>query len=202
MNTVCFIPTLGLLYPIDIDIRFTQTDPPSMLSIIAAVSKNRVIGLDNDLPWRLPNDFKYFKATTLGKPCLMARRTFDSLGGVLKGRTNIVLTTQQNFEAEGAIVVHSIEQGIAVANEHLGDTKEIMVLGGATLYEQILPIVDRLYLTEIDAEFEGDTFFPKFDRSLFCETSRRLHEVDDRHAHQFSFVVYDRVPTDKNQTAS
>ena len=184
------------LNQINIDTRFIQTDLPSMLSIIAAVSKNRVIGLDNNLPWHLPNDFKFFKATTLGKPCLMARKTFDSLGGVLKGRINIVLTTQQDFVADGAIVVHSIEQGIEVAKAHIGETNEIMVLGGATLYKQILPLVDRLYLTEIDAEFEGDTFFPKFDRSLFCETSRRPQEVDNRHAHPFSFVIYDRVRTD------
>lgn len=164
-----------------------------LISLIAAVPRNRVIGLDNDLPWRLPDDFRYFKRQTLGKPCLMARKTFESLAGALKGRTNIVLTTQTEYQADGGIVVHSIEEGLQVARREGPESDELMILGGATLYEQTLPIADRLYITEIDAEFEGDTFFPEFDRSEFREVSRKHHPVDDRHAFPFDFVLYERI---------
>lgn len=164
-----------------------------ILSIIAAVARNGVIGRDNDLPWRLPADLKYFRARTLGRPCLMARKTFESLGGGLKGRTNIVLTSQEDFRAEGAIVVHSIDEGLRVAEEHLGEGEEVMILGGATLYEQILPRVDRMYITEVDAEPQGDTTFPEFDESAWKIVARDDHEADERNPHDYSFVVRERV---------
>ncbi len=163
-----------------------------MISIIAAVARNRVIGKENDLPWRLPSDFRYFKSRTLGRPCLMARKTFESLDGALKKRINIVLTRNEGYEAEGAIVVHSIEEGLRVAREHLGEGEEIMILGGATLYEQILPQVDRMYITEVDLEPEGDATFPEYDREEWIEVEREEHEADERNECAYSFVVYDR----------
>lgn len=163
------------------------------ISIIAAVARNGVIGRENDLPWRLPADLKFFRSRTLGKPCLMARKTFESLGGGLKGRTNIVLTRDADYEAEGGIVVHSIDDGLRVAAEHLAEGDEVMILGGATLYEQILPQVDRMYITEVDAEPEGDTFFPTFDRGEWREVSREEHQPDERNPYGYSFVVYERT---------
>ena len=167
-----------------------------MISIIAAVARNRVIGRENDLPWRLPTDFRYFKSRTLGRPCLMARKTFESLDGALKKRTNIVLTRDEEYEAADAIVVHSIDEGLRVAEEHLGEGEEIMILGGATLYEQILPRVDRMYITEVAMEPEGDTFFPDYDRSEWVEVEREDHQADEKNEAAFSFVVYDRKKRD------
>lgn len=164
------------------------------ISIISAVAENRVIGKGNDLPWRLPRDFRYFKQMTLGKPCLMARRTFESLDGSLKGRTNIVLTGNESYQADDATVVHSIEDGLRVAEKHLEGGDEIMILGGATLYEAILPKTDRIYLTEVHESFEGDTYFPEINRDDWTEVSREDHDPDDRNPYPFSFVVLDRKP--------
>ena len=163
------------------------------LSIIVAMAENRVIGRENDLPWRLPADLRYFKSKTLGKPCLMARKTFESLGGALRGRTNIVLTRNELYTAEGAHVVNTIEEGLKIAERYLGDDEEIMILGGATLYEEILPRVDRLYITEVHESFDGDTRFPEFDRSEWKETSREDHPADEANAYPYSFVLLDRI---------
>lgn len=145
------------------------------ISIVAAVAANGVIGVDNRLPWRLPADMRRFRELTLGKPVIMGRRTYESIGRPLAKRTNIVLTRNLNFEADGCIVVHSAEAAIAAA----GDARELMVIGA---FETWLPLTDRLYLTQIAAEFEGDTFsrrsirlngrsfrpkrFPRCDQSL------------------------------------
>ena len=163
-----------------------------MLSIIAAMAANRVIGRDNDLPWRLPADFKYFKSKTVGKPCVMARKTFESLGGALKNRPNIVLTRDRAYSAEGAIVVHTIDEALAQAEAHRGDAEEIMILGGATLYEAILPQVDRMYITLIHEEFEGDTRFPEFDPNDWVEVWREDHEPDEKNKHRYSFTLLER----------
>lgn len=162
------------------------------ISIITAIAANGIIGKDNDLPWRLPADLKFFKAKTLGKPCVMARMTFDSLNGGLKGRTNIVLTRNPDFQADNAIVVHSIEEGLRAAEEHLGDGDEIMILGGATFYEAILPRTDRMYITRIHEEFEGDTSFPDFDENEWQEVWREDHEPDEKNAYSYSFVMLER----------
>ncbi|MGE3800280.1 MAG: dihydrofolate reductase [Candidatus Kapaibacterium sp.] len=163
-----------------------------MLSIIVAMAANRVIGRDNDLPWRLPADFKYFKLKTVGKPCVMARKTFESLGGALKNRPNIVLTRDRAYSAEGAIVVHTIDEALAQAEAHRGDAEEIMILGGATLYEAILPQVDRMYITLIHEEFEGDTRFPEFDLNDWVEVWREDHEPDEKNKHRYSFTLLER----------
>lgn len=164
-----------------------------IISMIAALAKNRVIGKDNDLPWRLPDDMKYFMQTTKGHHVVMGRKNFQSLPpkfSPLPHRTNIVVTRQLNFQAPGCVVVNSIDDAIdkaAGANE-----TELFVIGGAQIYEQALAKADRLYLTEIDAEVEGDTHFPKIDPSKWKEVMRKHHDVDDRHAFAFDFVVYER----------
>lgn len=163
------------------------------ISIITAIGANGVIGRDNDLPWRLPADLRFFKAMTLGKPCLMARRTFESLGGGLRGRTNIVLTRNPDYNPDGAIVVHTIDDGLRAAEENLGEGDEIMILGGATLYEEILPCVDRMYITRIHHEFEGDTYFPEFDEGQWVEVAREDHQPDEKNAYAYSFVTLERV---------
>lgn len=157
------------------------------LSLIAAMAKNRVIGRNNILPWHLPEDLKYFKATTLGKPILMGRKTFDSIGKPLPGRTSVVLTRNPDWHVEGCLVVQSLDAALM----QLADRDEILVIGGAELYQQTLPRADRLYLTEIDTDFEGDAWFPEFDRSQWQQISRQPHP-DNGRGFGFDFVVYQR----------
>lgn len=164
-----------------------------IISLIAALAKNRVIGKNNDLPWRLPDDMKYFMETTQGHCVIMGRKNYDSLPlkfRPLANRTNIVVTRQQNFKAEGCIVVHSMDDALNVARQH--HEKEVFVMGGAEIYAQALPIANRLYLTEIDAEIEGDTFFPAVDHQVYTELSRKKHGVDEKHQYAFDFVVYEK----------
>lgn len=157
------------------------------LSLIAAMAKNRVIGRNNSLPWHLPEDLKYFKATTLGKPILMGRKTFESIGKPLPGRTSVVLTRNPGWSFDGCLVVPSLDAALA----QLADREEILVIGGAELYQQTLARADRLYLTEIDADFEGDAWFPEFDRSQWQPISRQPHP-DNGRGFGFDFVVYQR----------
>lgn len=159
------------------------------LSLIAAMAKNRVIGRNNALPWHLPEDLKYFKATTLGKPILMGRKTFDSIGKPLPGRTSVVLTRNLEWSFDGCLVVSSVDDALA----QLADREEVLVIGGAELYQQTLPRADRLYLTEIDADFEGDAWFPVFDLSQWQQISRQPHP-DNGRGFGFDFVVYQRKP--------
>lgn len=164
-----------------------------IISLIAALAKNRVIGKNNDLPWRLPDDMKYFMETTKGHCVIMGRKNYDSLPlkfRPLANRTNIVITRQQNFKAEGCIVVHSMEDALNVARQH--QEKEVFVMGGAEIYAQALPLAHRLYLTQIDATIEGDTFFPAVDLGVYKELSRRKHSADQKHPYAFDFVVYER----------
>jgi dihydrofolate reductase len=139
-----------------------------LITVIAAVARNGVIGHQGRMPWRLPSDLRFFKQVTMGKPMIMGRKTWDSFGGKpLPGRPHIVLTKDQAFQADGAMVAHDMESAIATATrlaEEAGE-QEIMVIGGAQIYAAFLPIADRVYLTEIAATPEGDTFFPEFDRT-------------------------------------
>ncbi len=163
------------------------------ISLIAAVAKNRVIGKENDLPWRLPDDMKYFMQTTSGHHVLLGRKNYDSLLPKFKplpNRTNIVVTRQKDFKAAGCVVVNSIEKGIEIAR--VNNEKELFVIGGAQIYEQSLAEADFLYLTEINAEIEGDTYFPVFDSNEWTEVSRKPHVADERHRYSFDFVVYKR----------
>ncbi len=164
------------------------------ISIIAALSRNRVIGRNNDLPWKLPDDMKYFMETTRGNTVIMGRKNYDSLPQRFKplpNRTNIVVTRRQNFTAPGCQVVHSFEDAI-LASKNAGGA-EVFNIGGAELFKLGMSVTNRMYLTEIQAEIDGDVFFPDFDRKEWKETSRRHHPADERHAFAFDFVVYDRL---------
>lgn len=156
------------------------------LTLIAAVARNGVIGMDNALPWRLPEDLKRFKALTLGHPIVMGRKTWESLGRPLPGRLNIVVTRDAAYRAEGARVVHSVEAACELGS----DADEMFVIGGAEIYRLSLPQADRLQLTEIDADFAGDTWFPEFDRGAWRETAREAHENDAGLA--YAFVTLER----------
>jgi dihydrofolate reductase len=140
-----------------------------MISLIAALTQNRVIGKDNDMPWHIPEDLKFFKKTTLGKPMIMGRKTFESLPGLLPKRRHIVVTRQTNLKIEFAELAHSLEEAIDLAAQ---DNQEIMVIGGAQLYALALPMANRMYLTYIHADIEGDTFFPDFKQEEWQEISR------------------------------
>jgi dihydrofolate reductase len=149
------------------------------------MSRNRVIGRDNRLPWRLPADLKRFKALTLGKPILMGRKTWESLPGLLPGRTHILLTRDTSYRASGCLLARSIEEAISLA----GDVEEIMVVGGSQIYREMLPFADRLYITLVDAEFEGDTRFPEFDLASWREIEREDHESDEKNPYPHSFLT-------------
>lgn len=160
-----------------------------MLSLIVAMDRNRLIGADNGLPWRLPADLRNFRAMTLGKPIVMGRRTHESLGRALPGRINIVVTRNPGFVPRGEVrVAHSLCEALAQA----GDAPEVVVIGGAELYRRVLPICDRIYLTEVQGEFEGDTWFPEWDRGEWRETERVEHPATDPHGIGCSFVILER----------
>ena len=164
-----------------------------IISLIAALSRNRVIGKDNDLPWRLPDDMKYFMQTTMGHHVIMGRKNYESLPNKFKplpNRTNILVTRQVNFIAEGCHVVNSMEKAIEIART--SGESELFIIGGAQIYKQAISLADYLYLTEINALIEGDTFFPEFDRAQWAEVSRKSHSVDERHPFAFDFVIYKR----------
>ena len=145
------------------------------VALIAAMARNRVIGLDNGMPWHLPEDLRYFKATTLGKPIIMGRKTFESLGRPLPGRTNIVVSRQAGLQLTGAEVFGSIEAALGFARQQAttDGVDEVMVIGGETLYRQCMQGADRLYLTRIDATPEGDAWFPEFDDADWVLVSER-----------------------------
>ena len=153
------------------------------------MADNRVIGLDNRLPWRLPADLAHFKAITMGKPMLMGRKTWESLPGLLPGRRHIVITRDQNYEAAGAEIAHGLPQALEVA----GDVDELMVVGGANLYAQFIPLAQRLYLTLVDARPEGDAWFPEFDSSVWKEIDRQAYPSDDKNQYAYSFIILDRI---------
>ena len=157
-------------------------------SLVVAVAENGVIGRNNQLPWRLPEDLAYFKRVTMGHPIIMGRRTYESIGRPLPGRTNIVVTNNRDFEAAGCIVVHSLEEAWKAA----GNAGEVSIIGGTALFQATLPVADRIHLTEVHANVEGDTFFPHFDRHDWRETEVMRHAADARHTYPFRIVVLDR----------
>ena len=157
--------------------------------MVAALSRNRVIGRDGSLPWRLPDDLKHFVRVTLGKTVLMGRRTFESIGAQpLAKRHNIVLTRDRSYQAEGATVVHSLEAALEAA----AHADELVILGGEKIYEAFLPRAERLYLTFVDAELPGDTYFPEVDFSEWVEVDRLDHPADERHCYPFHIVELER----------
>lgn len=164
------------------------------LSLIAAVARNGAIGKDNTLLWHLPEDLKFFKRTTLGCPVIMGRKTYDSIGRPLPGRRNVVVTRNADWSASGIEVAHSLDEALArVAGE-----AKVFVIGGAQLYEQALGLADELVLTEVDADYEADTFFPPWPRHDFTEASRENHfapapQGPDGQGVHYAFVVYRRT---------
>lgn len=159
------------------------------LSLIAAMDCNGLIGADGDLPWHLPADLAHFKRLTVGKPIIMGRRTYESIGRPLPQRQNIVVTRSREFLAEGCTVVHRLVDAIAAA----GDAGEAMVIGGASLYAEALPLASRLYLTLVEAELEGDTWFPAFDRAEWQEVSSEYRPPDEANPYGMRFLVLDRI---------
>ena len=152
------------------------------------MARNRVIGRDNRLPWRLPADLAYFKQVTMGHPVIMGRRTWESIGRPLPGRQNIVVSRNRHYSAPGATVVGSLDDAWRAA----GDVDEACVIGGTSLFAEALPLADRIHLTEVDAEVAGDTYFPPFDRSQWVEREVARQARDDRHEYPFRIVVLER----------
>lgn len=154
------------------------------ISLIAAMGRDRVIGKGGAMPWHLPADLAHFKTLTMGKPMIMGRTTFQAIGRALPGRDNIVVTRDQQFDAQGCIVVHDIDAAIAAA----GDASELMVIGGAKLYGQFIDRADHLYLTLIEEKFAGDTFFPEYTRADWEGVSRENHDADGKNPHAYTFL--------------
>ncbi len=157
------------------------------ISIIVAAARNGAIGLENELLWHLPDDFRRFKKMTSGHPVVMGRKTFESLGRPLPRRSNIVISRHPDFSPEGAVRVDSLEAALALAEEAPG-SGEIFVIGGGEIYRQAFPLVSRIYLTEVHAELEGDTYFEIPDPSQWEVVRRELHPADERHLYSFEYL--------------
>ncbi|MEO8401905.1 MAG: dihydrofolate reductase [Gammaproteobacteria bacterium] len=158
------------------------------ISAIVAMSTNRVIGKDNQLLWHLPADLQHFKSVTMGKPILMGRKTFQSIGRALPGRCNVVITRDPDFQACGCVVANSIETALAAVEY----SNEVFIIGGALLYEQMLPLTQRIYMTIVDHEFTGDAYFPMLDMQEWSEIDRVQHLPDEKNSYGFSFVTLER----------
>lgn len=157
--------------------------------MIAAMTDDSVIGIENRLPWRLPNDMKWFRQHTLGKPIVMGRKTFESFGSKpLPDRTNIIITRDETYQAKDSIVVHTIEEALQAA----GEVEEVMIIGGASFYEQMLPRADRLYLTFVHSRIDGDAWFPDVDLSEWNEVERIDYDADEKNLFAHSFVILNR----------
>jgi dihydrofolate reductase len=159
-----------------------------LVSLIVAMAHNGVIGRDNTLPWRLSEDLKRFKASTMGKPILMGRKTFESIGRALPGRLNLVLTREHAWSAPGVIAVHSVSEALARA----AHATELVVIGGAEIYRLVLPLAERIYLTHVHADVPGDTFFPAFDAAQWVDVAREAYPADERNAYPVTFVTLER----------
>lgn len=166
-------------------------DSHPLVSIIAAMAENRVIGRGNQLPWRLPADLAHFKRLTLGKPILMGRRTWESLPGLLPQRTHIVVTRDRSYRADGCILAGSPEEAIAAA----GNVPEVMVIGGAGLYRDMLSLAERMYLTQVAAVVEGDVSFPPFDPDEWREVECEERGRDESNRYDLTFLTLERIQT-------
>lgn len=159
------------------------------VSLIVAMAKNRVIGINNTLPWHLPPDLKHFKSLTMGHHIVMGRKTYESIGKPLPGRTSVVVTRNTGYAVPGVLVVNSLPAAIQAC----GDDKEIFVIGGAELYRQAITLADRIYLTEIDADIHGDAHFPEFNRDEWHEVSRDRNSQREPQPLDYHFVIYQRI---------
>lgn len=162
-----------------------------LVSAIAAVARNGVIGYNNEIPWYLPADLAYFKRTTLGHCVLMGRNSFRSIGRPLPRRTNIVITRDPFFAADGVLVAHSIEEALGIAFD-TGET-EAFIIGGGDIYRESMDLWDRLYLTEVDIEPEGDVFFPEINPAEWREVWREAHEPDEKNRYRYTFRLLERI---------
>ncbi|MCZ2224935.1 MAG: dihydrofolate reductase [Chitinophagales bacterium] len=162
-----------------------------IISLLVAASENNVIGINNTLPWHLPNDLKFFKNTTWAMPIVMGRKTFESMGSKpLKGRLNIVITKQKKFKAEGVVVVNSFDDAIFVAKSHY--YKEIFVVGGGEIFNQTINKAQKIYLTRVHTTLDGDIFFPEIDTNKWQKKTSDLNPADEKHLYSYSFEFWER----------
>lgn len=162
------------------------------VALVVAVARNGVIGAGGDLAWRIADDLKWFKKVTMGKPIVMGRKTYESIGKPLPGRVNIVITRNPEYAPEGVSTVRTVKAALDLANEE--GAEEICVIGGGEIYKQTLPLADRIYLTRVDAEPEGDVFFPDLDEGLWRATRDSACAKSDRNEHACEFFILDRAP--------
>ena len=162
-----------------------------IVSLICAIAQNGVIGGNNAMLWRLPKDLKSFVSLTIGHTVIMGRKTYQAIKRPLPNRVNVVITRQQDFHQEGCVVVHSLEEAIAYAQDQ-GET-EALVIGGAQIYREALKVSQKMYLTHIEGTFEGDTYFPQWNAEEWREVQREVHEIDEKHAYRFSICTYERI---------
>jgi len=163
------------------------------ISMIAAMSTNRVIGINNDLPWHLPDDFKFFQSKTKGHHVLMGRKNYESLPPKfrpLPDRINLIITKKNNYQAENSYIFHSLEKAIEYAE--IQGEQELFIIGGGEIYQLALPYADTIYLTEVNASLNGHAYFPVFNKQIFKETLRSHHASDERHLYSFSYVTYQK----------
>ncbi len=160
-----------------------------IISLIAAMGENRVIGKDNALPWKLPADMKRFREVTMGKPVIMGRKTFESIGRALPKRTNIIITRDTNFQAQDCVIVHSLQEALEAA----GNAPEAIVIGGGMIFEQFLPYANRMYLTIIHKDFEGASLFPKYEKEEWHERERHDFKPDEKNAYAYTFLTLERT---------
>ena len=174
-----------------------QTAGEPIIALVVAMGENRAIGHGGDLPWHLRSDMRFFRKVTMGKPILMGRRTFKSLPRVLDGRLNIVLTRDRGFVAPDAVMAYSLEEGLKAARASAARTgaREIMIIGGEDVFREVLPQTGRIYLTEVHASPDADTWFPQLPTNEWREVSREWHEAGPKDDHAFSFVVLERTAT-------
>lgn len=160
-----------------------------IISIISAMADNRVIGINNSLPWKLPSDMKWFRKHTLGKPIVMGRKTFESFGGrTLPDRPNIIITRDADYKVDGAVVTHSIDEALKAA----GEAEEVMIIGGESFYAQMLPQSDRMYLTFVHTDVKGDAWFPEYNETDWKEIDRIDVKADEKNAFDHTFVIFER----------
>lgn len=158
-----------------------------MISLMVAHDPNGVMGVNNDLPWHIPEDLKYFKETTMGKAMVMGRKTYESIGRPLPGRLNIVITRNPDYQAEGVEVVQSLDKAIEIAREY---AEEVMIIGGAEIFKRSMPLADRLYITEVHEEYDGDTFFPSYQEDW--EVIKKTDQMTSKTGTTFTYLVYER----------
>ena len=176
------------LSKINYQLSFVNYQIHMLISIIAAMGRNRAIGYKNTLPWRLPTDLQRFKQLTLGHHIIMGRKTFESIGRPLPGRTSIIITRQPDFQAEGCLIAHSLDGAIALAKS-CGE-QEVFIIGGAEIYAQALAKANQMYLTLVEAEPQADAFFPAFDENVWEKNAEELVVADEKNLHELKFTTW------------